>query len=218
MNTSNAKSRGTRRGVRAAVVGVVALGVTAVPAAATIIMQNFVEADISAVDACMNKVGGADASNGSGLVAFDTTHTQNTADGVAVLNETFTITALKGDRLISSDAGAIVNNCSYPITVSLKAEAQLGDAVTGGDWTDLSALVYLGTENGAANPDFSATADWLGSPIHADSTGVVDSSVGTVTLAPTKSARIGWVVDAGTGALAASATPAILRFTVSGQP
>jgi hypothetical protein len=209
-----------RRGLRTAGVTALVLGVTALPAAATVIMQNFVEADLSATPACMVKVGGADASNASGLVSFDTGNAQNNnaTDAVPLLNETFTIKGLKGDRLISSDAGAVRNDCDYPITVSMKVESQFGDAGYDGDWTQLAATVHLGTANGAAGTDFSNTANWLASPIHANSSSVTDDSVGTVTLAAGQSARIGWEVDAGTGATATSTDPAILRFTISGQP
>lgn len=219
MKTRIASAKRPRRTARAAAAAAIALGVTAVPAAATIIMQNYVEADIQSVAACMNKVAGADASDGSGLVAFDTTNTQATTDGVAVLNETFTIKALRGDHLISSDAGRIVNNCDYPITVSVKAEGQLGDAVKEGDWTGLSARLYLGTAGGTANTDFSAAADWLSSPIHSNGATLPDDYTGTVVLAANGgTARLGWAVDAATDAAATDLAPAILRFTISGQP
>lgn len=208
-----------RRMAKTAAAAAFVLGVTALPAAATMIMQNFIEADIQAAPACMVKTAGADAGHTSGLVTFNTTNTQsnNATDGVQLLNETFTIKALKGDRLISSSAGVITNNCTYPLTVSLVAEGQLGDAMWEGSWTDISADLYLGTANGTATTDFSNASAWLTSPIHANSTGVTDTQTGSVTLAPNDTALLGWLIDAGTSADTTTSN-AVLRFTVSGQP
>ncbi|MFV0317167.1 MAG: hypothetical protein ACK5O2_09445 [Microthrixaceae bacterium] len=216
---TDARRPTAKRLSRTLVAAAAILGLTALPAAATVLMQNFVEADIESTPACMTKTAGSDSTSSGGVVTFNTTNTQSTSgDSVNLLNETFTLKGFKGDRLISSDAGAVVNKCTFPVTISLKAEAQFGEPAWAGDWADLAASVYLGTPGGAADPDFTNTSAWLGSPIHANSTGVTDDSVGTVTLPAGSQARIGWSLDSGTRAAATNASPAILRFTVSGSP
>lgn len=217
MSTTPDTTKPKRRLGRTIAAAAAALAVTAAPAAATVAMQNMVEANIKTTTACMAKIAGGDTSSTSGLVSFNTTATQTTTDGVAMLNELFTVTAVKGDRLVSSDAGAVKNNCTYSLVVTVRVEDQFGDPKWAGPWTDLAATLYLGKANGAADPTFGAT-DWLGSPVKANSTGVVDDIVGTVTLAPGESARLGWAVDCGTGATATAGNPAILRFTVQGEP
>lgn len=183
------------------------------------------KADITAVAPCLVKVAGRDAKTFSDAaklpyVALDAAATIATPapDAVKLLNESVTVSAFKGDRLIIGDVGRITNNCNYPLTVSLKADAQFGSAVTAGDWTDLAMDVYLGKKNaGVSATDFALAADWDATPIHVQpavaAAGVVtNASTGVVVIPAGEDRQIGFRIDAGTTAVA---KPATLRWTVS---
>ena len=68
----------------------------AVPAAATVITQNFMRADVVAGAACFTKVGGADAALPE--ATFDGTPTITSGTGVTLLQERVTVTGFAGDR------------------------------------------------------------------------------------------------------------------------
>ncbi|MGL5829492.1 MAG: hypothetical protein ACRC0L_07980, partial [Angustibacter sp.] len=140
MSSSQARSPRRRRwSLRTAVLATVALSTA--PAAAAVLMQNFVRVDVNKVPACMTKVGGGDASTfndatKSPYIGVNTTNTLTTSSGVNLLNETVTLKAFKGDRTSITDGFRVRNSCDYPLTISLLAEAQPdGGAALSGDWT-----------------------------------------------------------------------------------
>jgi hypothetical protein len=229
---SRSITRGSRRRwtLRTAVVATVALSAT--PAAAAVLMQNYVKVDVDKVAACMTKVGGTDATTfnnpaNAPYVGVNTTNTLTTAEGVSLLNETVTLKAFKGDRTSITDGFRVRNTCNYPLTVSLLAEAQPdGGTAVSGDWTDVAMSVYLAkpaiSPVGAAPTaglSFSTVADWDQTPIRVTPGGgtgaVANALTGNVTLAANGELQIGYLIDAGT--TASTTTTSTLRFTVRGQ-
>jgi hypothetical protein len=228
---SRSTTRSRRRWtLRTAVVATMAL--SAAPAAAAVLMQNFVKIDVNKVAACMTKVGGTDATTfnnaaNAPYIGVNTTSTLTSADGVSLLNETVTLKAFKGDRTSITDGFRVRNTCNYPITVSLRAEAQPdGNAAVTGDWTDVAMSVYLSkpviTPVGAAPTaglTFSLATDWDQTPIRVTPGGgtgaLANAQTGTATLAANGELQIGYLVDAGT--TASTTTASTLRFTVRGQ-
>jgi hypothetical protein len=212
--------------------------VTAVPAGAAVIMQNFVKADITRAAACMTKVEGNDArtyATAANAPYFDVNETNvaATTDGVSLLNEAITVKAFKGDRMIASDVMRIRNTCNAPITVQLKNEAQpfTGATATSGDWTELSVKMYLGKSAVAATvfpaaltagtslTDFSVGAQWDATPVAVKWSGagttatVINATTGTMTIPANQEVQVGFAVDAGT---TTATTDATFRVTVSG--
>ncbi len=221
--------RRRRWSLRTAVIATVALSTT--PAAAAVLMQNFVKVEVNKVAACMTKVGGSDATTFSDpakspYIGVNTTNTLTTAEGVKLLNETVTMKAFKGDRTSITDGFRVRNSCNYPLTVSLLAEAQPdGGTALSGDWTDIAMTVYLGKQSitpVAAAPlsglSFSTAADWDQTPIKVTPSAagtLANAQTGTVTLPANAEVQIGYLIDAGT--TSSSTTSSVLRFTVRGQ-
>ena len=196
---------------------------TAVPAAAAVVIQNFVKTDVAVAAACMTKIAGGDATdfNTSGEAPYfnvNTTATAATADSVLLLNETVTLQGFAGDRVITTDTMRIKNTCNYDLVVSLKVEDQpfSGATATSGTWTRLAVKGYLAADDVAVlqNTDFGSV-DWNADFIHVNSAGVADASSGTVTIAPGEEFQVGFQIDAGSAAATDAAT---MRFTVSGAP
>jgi hypothetical protein len=226
------QARGPRRrrwSLRTAVVATMAL--SAAPAAAAVLMQNYVKVDVNRVAACMTKVGGSDSTTfnnaaNAPYIGVNTTNTLTTAAGVSLLNETVTLKAFKGDRTSITDGFRVRNTCNYPLTISLLAEAQPdGSAALTGDWTDVAMSVYLAkpviTPVGAvptAGLSFTTVADWDQAPIKVTPSAagaLANAQTGTVTLAANGELQIGYLIDAGT--TASTTTASTLRFTVRGQ-
>lgn len=220
MNDTRPKTENRRRvrTVRRVALGITLL--TAVPAAAAVVMQNFVRTDITTAAACMTKIAGADETSfptaaNAPYVAINTTSTGTTPapDSVTLLNETVTMKGFLGDRTVVSDSIRVKNTCNYPISVSLKAETQFG-AVASTGFTNIAADVYLGLKNaGASGTDFSVVADWDPTPLHYNSAGASTISTGSVTIPANEDRQVGYRLDVGTTATGT----ATLRYTVSGR-
>ena len=220
LNTNSTQGGNPRRvrTVRRIAIGITLL--TAVPAAAAVVMQNFVRTDITTAAACMTKIAGADETSfpiaaNAPYAAINTTQTGTTPapDSVTLLNETVTMKGFLGDRTVVSDAIRVKNTCNYPIVVSLKAEPQFG-AVASTGFTNVAVDVYLGLKNaGASGTDFTVAADWDPTALHYNSVGASSTSTGTVTIPVNEDRQIGYRLDIGTSATGT----ATLRYTVSGR-
>ncbi len=128
----------------------------AVPVAAEVAIQNFMAADVLTSDACFSKSAGADAAAASGFFTFDSTTTV-TDGGVDLIQETSTIRAFAGDRLLYSDAIVFANNCGADITVTfISAPDPAGnpaiDPPVGGVWADINLRFYLADPTGLTIP------------------------------------------------------------------
>ncbi len=135
---------------RAAIV-TVGLFIFATPAYASLVLQNFIQADIEVGEACFVKVGGNDAVSYVGTDAddpfVDFSKDPNKAvdpdvvqvDGVNLLEERLTIRGMRGDRVIYTDVIRYQNTCEIPLTMQLVTD---GGSATG-DWGDRSARVYI---------------------------------------------------------------------------
>ena len=120
---------------------VVALLMVAAPAGASVIVQNFMEADITAAPPCFIKTEGSDAAN-STQATFDDSSNTIAVDGVDLLEEKISVTGMTGDRVIYTDVVHYENNCAEPIDVVLTTNA------VAGDWTNLAAEIWI-SNNGA---------------------------------------------------------------------
>jgi hypothetical protein len=226
---SNTVSTKRRWSLRAGVI--TALVVSAVPASAAVVVQNFMSAEVIRQAPCLSKVAGLDtlptgstATDPDGIFR-DLTRTSNSTAGVPLLNEQIVLSGYRGDRLTATDAVRVRNTCAYSVNVFLRAEPGLAATTTSGDWADLSMRVFLGadtigTAGGPAEPglDFTVALDWNNDPLEINPTAViVDDETGTVTLAPGEEVQLGYVVDTGAAATspAASTTPAVLNYTVN---
>jgi hypothetical protein len=168
-----------RRVSRRAAIASVALMSVAAPAAASVIIENFIKADITVSAACFTKVGGQDhiAYNNGGVapaaptalwVNFDTTPTLS-AGGVNLINETVSLRGYAGDRTRFTDVIRYKNTCGFPLSVKLISEADpatptAGPAVSG-SWNG-GVSVFLSTVSdvaGGAAPTSSvdfASVNW----------------------------------------------------------
>jgi hypothetical protein len=221
--TSATKIPAKRRwSLRAGVI--TALLVSAVPASAAVIVQNFMTVSVNRAAPCLAKVAGNDtasaANDASNALYRNLTNTTNSVENVPLLNEQVVLTGYRGDRLTLTDGVRISNTCSYAVNVFLKAEPGLAAATTSGDWTDLHMKVYLGKKTaGASGIDFATVADWDQTPLHVNpsATGtVLTAQTGTFQIPAGDSVQLGYLVDAGsaTGSPAAGIT-ATLNYTVN---
>lgn len=118
-------------------IAVLAVLLLAVPAAAGVVVQNFMTADVTVSDACFTKAAGNDATTAGDFLTFDATNTvQDLDNGVSLLQEATTIRAFAGDRLLYSDAIVFGNDCGNTITLSLAS----GDDPAGNPAIDSSAV------------------------------------------------------------------------------
>lgn len=219
------RQRRRRRGLAFAAAGL-AVAAVAVPATATVLIQNFAKADISKSAACLTKVAGTDATTyataaNAPYIGFNGTGTAAvTGSGVNLLNETLSVKAFQGDRLIVTDGMRISNTCNYPLTVSMKAEPSASGApALSGDWTDITAKLYLANPSGAAGTDFALAADWDQAPISVNAAGTTaagtlsNAATGTITLPAAGSVKVGVAIDAGMSAV--TATNSVINFTIT---
>ena len=127
---------------------IVALMMIAVPAAAAVVTQNFMAADLDLNAACFTKTAGSDVLNTSNYVAFDGAQTIN-GGGVSLLQETVSLEGFAGDRLIYSDAVHINNTCGHTLQVTLIGENDafggpvLEPSVPDPVWQDLDVAIYM---------------------------------------------------------------------------
>lgn len=194
---------------------VVAFLVFATPAMASLVVQNYMQADISSADPCFFKAAGDDTVTYAGsdaddpFVAFDATQTVQ-IDGSNLIEETISVRGMKGDRVVYTDIVRYQNRCDVPLQISLVADSSNGT----GDWTDRSARIYISASSDViaasdANEvapaglpgDIGAASGWNGRPIVVDAGGnVSESATGTVTLPPGRELRGAIVISTGTGA------------------
>jgi hypothetical protein len=221
MSSLSLKKR--RWSLRAGVVAAVA--VSAVPASAAVIVQNFMTVEINRAAPCLVKIAGLDtasaANDGSDAVFRDLANTANSTEGVPLLNEKIVLTGYKGDRLTVTDSVRVRNTCAYAVNVFLRAEPGLAAATTSGDWTDLSMKVYLGKQNiataggaAASGIDYSVAADWDNDPLEINPTGTVaDNQTGTYQIPAGQAVQLGYLVDV--GSTHTETSDAVLNYTVN---
>lgn len=193
----------TRRGAMI----MVATLMFATPAMASLVIQNFMEADVNVGDACFVKVAGDDDASYNGTDANDPLATFATGGTVTVagadlMEEKLTVRGMIGDRVMYTDVVRYQNNCDVPLDVTLIAE---GAAATGA-WTDRSAQIYISNVASPSGLPGEVASGWDSQPIIvvAD-TGAfpaTNDETGTVTVAPGSEVRGAVVVAAGTGSLA----------------
>ncbi len=194
---------------------IVAFLVFATPAMASLVVQNFMQADISAADPCFFKVAGDDTITYTGadgddpFVAFDATQTVQ-VDGSNLIEETISVRGMTGDRVVYTDVVRYQNRCNVPLDITLVADGANGT----GDWADRSARIYISTSAGAIGAadeaevppaglpgDVGAASGWDASPIVVNAGGAIsETATGTVTLNPGQELRGAIVISTGTGA------------------
>jgi hypothetical protein len=189
---------------RATVIGILAM-LVATPALASIIVQNFMSADITAATACFNKAAGNDPDD-STLAGYadEATVPQSTytvtKDGVTLIGEQISLTGLKNDRVIYTDVVRYENNCAEPIEVRLTAPE------ASGSWGEIATSIWISNvaDPSDVDPEVDVLADeWNDDAIvvPASSSGVIADSTGTVTVLPGGEIQGAFVVTTGDGAL-----------------
>jgi len=184
---------------RPVALGIGAALILASPAAASIVIESFIEADIGVGAACLVESPGTDVEN---YTAADGDDPNATLDGTGNtieiggqdLAETrVSVRGMLGDRVMYTDLVRYENNCGVDMAVSLVSGSEVGD------WTGLGAEVHL---SAVANPTTRpGGAGWAGDPITVTSGGLLtNAQTGTVTI-PAGESRVGAVViTAGVGA------------------
>lgn len=175
----------------------IALLMIAAPAGASIIVQNYMRADITAAVPCFQKVSGDDpvASTQAGF-NNDNTSDLIDIDGVDLLEERLTVTGMTGDRVVYTDMVLYQNNCTEPITLQLNVTDLEGTA-----WDNLAAEIWISNSTAPANIDPNldpaATDDWNDDAIliPAGSTSGFAESTGTVVVQPNTSVQGAIVVS-----------------------
>ena len=132
--TRNRVAAGWRVTRRTAAVFVVMLMIAA-PAGASVIVQNFMEAEIGATPACFYEHEGDDPAN-SGQASFSTDEVI-AMDGVDLTEGKITLNGMTGDRVVYTDVVHYVNNCTQPVDFYLTA------GTVGGDWENLGAQIWI---------------------------------------------------------------------------
>lgn len=204
------KRKMSRRGA------LIATGLTvfATPAFASLIVQNYMEADFNVADACFVKIAGRDTLTYLGtdlndpLATFDGVTNTIQVDGANLIEEKLRIRGMKGDRVTYTDVVRYQNNCDIPLQVSLIASS----ATATGDWADRSARIYISDQAspvGAAIPTKPSGAPgapasgWNGTPIVVEVGGAIPASnaqTGTVVVAPGQEIFGALTLAAGTAA------------------
>ncbi len=182
------RGRMTRRGALATA----AIMTLATPAFASLVIQNYMEADVSVGEACFNKVAGDDATSYTGTddndpkVTFDGEGNVIPVDGADLIEEKLSVRGMQGDRVFYTDVVRYRNDCDVPLNIQLTAAS----VVDAGKWNDKGARVYISDtswDRVGAEPDYGVpgTADglWNDTPITISVDGTVTSdSTGTVTV------------------------------------
>ena len=215
------ESTSRRRVSRRMAIASVALMSVAAPAAASVIIQNFIVANVSNKAACFTKIAGSDSlvtaygsaaalASAGPYAAVNTTNTLTSTAGVTLLNEKVDIRGFAGDRTRYTDIIRYKNTCSVPITVSLKAEADAaGSAIASqtapaaAAWSGMSVKAYMSKvaapvastalETDAVNWDQQFTIS---------STGAVVNGSNTVTVASGSELQGAFIVDVDSSAAA----------------
>jgi len=184
----------------------------AAPALATVVVQNFLEVEVTTATACFHKAAGAD--DASDYAEVDLTSTFTTPEGVNVLREELKVTGFDGDRAIYSDIVRYENNCTQPIRVTLAHEATVGP------WADVSAKIFItnvsdAVAGAAPSAQLPGGTDWDANPIVVDSTGAAtNAATSTITLAPGQELQGGVVIDTSDGV---TGTTASVHYVASAE-
>ncbi len=207
METPQKKSRlAALKFTRRSAAIIVALLMVAAPAGASIIVQNFMEADITAAPPCFVKTTGSDPLNSS-QASFDASGANTIAvDGVDLLEEKITVNGMTGDRVIYTDVVRYENNCLEPIDVVLTTNA------VAGDWTNLAAEIWI--SNIAAPAAVDPNLDGVGGDWNDDyiivpagtTAGAFVDSTGVITVAPGAEVQGAFVVSSDVAFTAGTAT------------
>jgi hypothetical protein len=209
------KMRMTRRGAGL----LIALMLIAIPAAAAVMTQNFMRADITLNDACFVKEAGSDAAGASGFVSFDGSQTIVASGGtVDLLQEEVSVSGFAGDRLIYTDTARFVNNCTSSVSLRLisASDPAAGPAVdpavvAGSIWESMDVYVYVATAATPAGDPSATNPDWaLQFSVVA---GVVSPQVNAVTIPNAGSRRLAFVID--TDSAWTGAESGTLRWTAT---
>jgi hypothetical protein len=185
---------------------VVALLLLAVPASAAIFTQNFLQAEITAEDACFVKVAGGDTTlaNSPASVVLTNTH-----------QEQVQVTGYVGDRVTYTDVVQYTNTCAYDIVVELVAEADAaGNPAVDGTWGSMYAELYISnTPNAVASADL-ADGSWEGPIVVNAGTLGATTRIGDtgVTLSTGDFLTTAFMVEVDAG-LAATPQTGVLRYT-----
>lgn len=174
------------------------------PAMASLIVQNYMEADVTVADACFTKVAGQDPVSYTGtdaddpLASFDGVNNTVLVSGVNLLEEKLTIRGMKGDRVTYTDVVRYKNTCDVDLDVVLIADG----STAVGDWTERSARIYISTVAApAALPGDLTSTDWNSQPIIVTAgSGAItapNNRTGSVTIAAGGEVRGAVVVAAG---------------------
>ena len=183
----------------------------AVPAAATVITQNFMRADVVAGAACFTKVGGADAALPE--ATFDGAPTITSGTGVTLLQERITVTGFAGDRVTYTDVARYQNGCTYPLVLTLRAEADPeGNPTLENDWADKYAALYV-SELAAPQTDPLTPPAWDPNFIEVQGGAVTNATAGPVTIAPGTEVQLATVIETD----AVPVGDGILRFTAEAR-
>lgn len=203
----SSKGKITRRGALVAT----AMTVFATPAFASLVVQNFMEADITVADACFVKVAGDDITSygtptdpDDPLATFDGATNNITVEGVQLLEEKLTVRGMVGDRVTYTDVVRYENNCDVSLDIRLVASS----ATAAGDWVDRAARIYISDTPLPIGPTNSPTgfpgefgAQWDTTPIVIEAGGNISvSQTGSVTVPPGEQLQGAITVSAGTGA------------------
>jgi hypothetical protein len=209
-----------RRVSRRTAIATVALMAVAVPAGASVIIQNFIVGNVTAQTACFVKVAGSDSTTfgtpgafaGSGpYVLTDTTPTL-TAGGVNLINETIAIRGFAGDRTKYTDVIRYQNNCAVPMTIRLVAEADpAGNPVTSAGWNDMAVRGFLSTSAAPVVATALETDPAWSQQFSIDATGTVTAGGVAVTVAPGAELQGAFSVDVTKG----STSTRTFRYTAS---
>lgn len=194
----------------------VAMMMITVPAAAAVITQNFMRADVSVNAACFTKTAGTDVATGSAFIEFNDASTITDPSGfVQLIQETLTVNGFAGDRVIYSDAVRFNNNCTGQIEVALISENAPNNGlavepayVSGGFWDDVDVYMYL-ANNGAPAGLPGISGDW--SLVMRVSQGTVTDDINRVVIPENSTRRMAVVLDTDDG-VDATATGS-LRWT-----
>ncbi len=187
----------------------VALLMIAVPAAATVITENFMRGDVAGGVACFVKVAGPDAAATADADVDVTSTIVSASTGVTLLQETITVAGYAGDRVTYTDVVRYQNNCDYDITLTLVAEDDpAGGTAISGTWADKYAAVYLSSTAGAGAP-VGAAPDWSGTFIEVSGGALTGPTAGSVTVAQGTEVQSAFVIETDAG----TATTGTLRYT-----
>lgn len=196
------------------------LTVFATPAFASLIVQNYMEADFTVAAACFVKIAGDDTTSYLGTDANDPLATfsagaTNTiqVDGANLLEEKLTIRGMRGDRVTYTDVVRYQNNCDVPLSISLVAST----ATATGDWTDRSARIYIsdqtspvgGTATKPSGAPGAPASGWNGTPIIVETNGNIPASnaqTGVVTVDPGEEVFGALTISAGIASTAGTGT------------